>query len=658
MTMITYLKILNHPRFGTTFIRYGKEPLLFSRVFLHINRKIIIVPADRFWTSGEHLSNLQLSIKQTVPNPVKTRAIHFDLSQKNRNSICFSSIASGTKSVLSSSNNDQEVHINTTSSMELQQPQLEKLSQSSQLFFDCHEEMNSNQKEREIMRLVKEWGKLWRKQIYTPPNFVVENRKNYDKSVVDTDVLQNGVETVDRLAHILLDMKEKSLNLSNIKTKPSPKKGKTRSNHNHDVIFNVAVGGWAKAPPSQMNGIKASKILKRVEDIYRKCPENLKVVQPSSMSYGAALHAWSISVDSPNINGAIEAERILEDMKKAYTSGNNPFAKPSIIAYNSCLQGYSLRGMVKEVEVLLNEMEKHCDKIDSSNNESNDCLCPDVVSYTICINAYAKSKSKNAANRAEKLLQKMVKRFERTGNIRFRPNQYTFGSVIALYTKNNAYEGAQNAERILQWLIGLYEKELNSFNDEGNGTSTEYLKPSILHFMTVLLAYSSRRIRGAAVKAQKLLVQMENLYQAGNEDLKPTYKCFIICLDILVKSNEKDAAEKAEQVLDRLEDSYLNDRDSELNNYAYNLVLNAWARSGDKGAFERSEKVINRMKVVYNKTLNKTVRPDKVSYTALMNTLINTREPGTSKKTSIVLNYLHRLIYVFYDLTLLFFFFF
>lgn len=269
-------------------------------------------------------------------------------------------------------------------------------------------------------------------------------------------------------------------------------------------------------------------------------------------------------------------------------------------------------------------MEKHCDTTDKNKSKSEVYLCPDVVSYSICINAYAKSTGKDqkdtAAKRADNLLQRMMRRYERTGDRRYMPNQYTFGTVIALHANSNSYKGAQNAERILQWMLSLYEKELNSSHLKGQSVTTaDTLKPSVGHFLGVFLAYSSRRIRGASEKAKGLLVYMEKLYQAGNDDLKPTYQCFIICLDILVKSDEKYAAVKAEQVLDRLEDLHLNDTDCKLNNYGYNLVMNAWARSGDKMAFKKAQNIMERMHNVYNDTRNEAIRPDKISYTALMN---------------------------------------
>ena len=120
-----------------------------------------------------------------------------------------------------------------------------------------------------------------------------------------------------------------------------------------------------------MNGINASKLLNRLEDIYQNSPRNAKNIRPTSIYYGSAIKAWAISIDTSNTttnknnnNGAIEARLILDRMLMAYGSGNNIWAKPTMISFNSCLHAYTLRGMVTEVEALLRKMETQCEDID------------------------------------------------------------------------------------------------------------------------------------------------------------------------------------------------------------------------------------------------------------------------------------------------------
>ena len=90
-------------------------------------------------------------------------------------------------------------------------------------------------------------------------------------------------------------------------------------------------------------------------------------------------------------------------------------------------------------------------------------------------------------------------------------------TVISLHAKSKAFNGAQNAERILQWMVGLHEKRRQN-------SSQNSVRPTYVHFLTVMIAYTKRRVKGAAEKVERLLVQMEDLYQLGNEEVKPNLK--------------------------------------------------------------------------------------------------------------------------------------
>ena len=70
----------------------------------------------------------------------------------------------------------------------------------------------------------------------------------------------------------------------------------------------------------------------------------------------------------------------------------NKKAKPNVWVYNTCLHGYAMRGMIYEVEALLEKLEQN-----DLNHEEGDenRLRPDVYSYSICLNAYEKFKGKN-----------------------------------------------------------------------------------------------------------------------------------------------------------------------------------------------------------------------------------------------------------------------
>lgn len=206
-----------------------------------------------------------------------------------------------------------------------------------------------------------------------------------------------------------------------------------------------------------------------------------------------------------------------------------------------------------------------------------------------------------------------------------------FYAVIALFAKSKSREGANDANRILQWQIGLYEKaKLYSNNAASSPKLDALLCPGSGHFITVMDAYSKRR--GDSVeKVKELLVQREQLYESGESRLKPDYRSYVIYLDCIVKSQKFRAAEEAEKILDRLEELFLNmnDSENELNNYAYNSVMYAWANTLDRReGFIRASNIMQRMKALSKDTGNENLKPDKVSYSTLMMALMRYKREG------------------------------
>jgi pentatricopeptide repeat protein len=117
------------------------------------------------------------------------------------------------------------------------------------------------------------------------------------------------------------------------------------------------------------------------------------------------------------VDGATKALQLLNKMEAKNI-------KPPLRIYNSCIHGFAVRGMIDESERLLERLEEL--------SEVNEGLRPDVLTCSTVLNAYLKYKGrvqgKPLEKRAEDLLDRMMRRYEATGDVQYRPNQYTFGT--------------------------------------------------------------------------------------------------------------------------------------------------------------------------------------------------------------------------------------
>lgn len=90
--------------------------------------------------------------------------------------------------------------------------------------------------------------------------------------------------------------------------------------------------------------------------------------------------------------------------------------------------------------------------------EGVDDAKPDTISYNVVINAIAKSGAKGAAQEAESLLDKMHALHE-AGDPDIKPNVVTYGAVIDAYAKAMDAGAAPRADSILANLIRLYQSD-------------------------------------------------------------------------------------------------------------------------------------------------------------------------------------------------------
>jgi pentatricopeptide repeat protein len=313
----------------------------------------------------------------------------------------------------------------------------QELSQDTEEFLGRVDGFDSKRKTHEITRLIQQWSTFW-----SSSDQKNDSMRHFNSKEENDDVLLKGARIVDQLANILLDVRESSIRNSTDGDDDNQNRDRTP----YLTTLNLALAFWGKCPPSNtVNGEKAEHLLNRMEQLgilsFNGVGKDKVQFKKVMAAYGAAIQAWVVSPDSVgrtgpnngNINGALKAQSLLEKLESISIEHN---IQPQLRIYNSCMHGFAVRGMVDEAEQLLQKLE--------DRSLSNAELTPDVLTFSSCINAYLKSTKlgnhtnrsaagrrsggDSVAQRAEALLDRMVKRYEATGEDQFRPNQTTFGT--------------------------------------------------------------------------------------------------------------------------------------------------------------------------------------------------------------------------------------
>ncbi len=89
-------------------------------------------------------------------------------------------------------------------------------------------------------------------------------------------------------------------------------------------------------------------------------------------------------------------------------------------------------------------------------------------------------------------------------------------------------------------------------------------------------------------------------------------------LDAISKSDEKDAAARAEDILNKMQKMYEDGFDEvQPDTFSFASVLNAYANSNQPGAAEKAEEILRHMQLLYENGNNR-VKPNTICFATVI----------------------------------------
>lgn len=166
-------------------------------------------------------------------------------------------------------------------------------------------------------------------------------------------------------------------------------------------------------------------------------------LKPDVISYGCAIDAWSKSGEP---NAANRAETLLRQMQRLYEQGDASLA-PNDTCFNSIINTHSKAGNAEQAELVLRLMEE-------SYRNGNKSAKADAVTYSSCIDAWARSESVDAVFRSQAIFATMVDRYEQ-GDTKCKPSAATFASLMKALAISGLPDVARLAKENLRVLQEL-----------------------------------------------------------------------------------------------------------------------------------------------------------------------------------------------------------
>lgn len=231
----------------------------------------------------------------------------------------------------------------------------------------------------------------------------------------------------------------------------------------------------------------------------------------------------------------------------------------------------------------------------------------------------------------EQLLYYMLS-LAKKGDKDVRPNSFSFDASINAFLKSKIKDAGKRAESILE--RGL------EFAEEEGGEMLE------IRSFNAILGYYSRQTKAAdsPYRAEYILNRMISLFQAGYEDLSPHVSCFTSVMDAYAAQNNIKGGECAETLLRtmiRLKRDYSAQK-IEMNSGVVNSVLKAWEASArSDGSGQRAERLLDLMEEKFDGG-NLEMAPNSSSYLKVISTWSKSSSPDKVDRALAVLQRMKR----------------
>ena len=357
----------------------------------------------------------------------------------------------------------------------------------------------------------------------------------------------------------------------------------------NNVSYNTCIFAWTKSysygDEATYTATRAEEVLAKMEKRSERMTKKLAIAsspsfsycrQPNVISYSSIIDCWS---RSGSLKGAMKAQRLLDKMESLYLSGENKLLKPNIITYTSVLTAYARTNTVEGAR----RAQKLLGRVKDLYAESKDKdIKPNIVSYFAVIDGWARSNSTEAGMKAESILTELESSYREEGDRTMRPDVRVYARVIAAHVKSNNLESFKPAEKIVHRM----ERCSKTCNN-----NSALAKPNVVIYNTLINEYARRR---QSRNALRILNQMDtyNSAQVEKDKVQADEHTLNGLLYALSTSNEKGKSRKALKILERLENSHINEAwDVKPSTRSYNFVINACANSFQGDDKEKCEAI-------------------------------------------------------------------
>lgn len=351
----------------------------------------------------------------------------------------------------------------------------------------------------------------------------------------------------------------------------------------------VTYNTWMNAYVIQNNISKVEEILKDMEE---KIPNEIRVKDYNILILANARQGR-----------AKDAEQIVKSMVDRYSSGAS-LVLPDLITYSMLLDAWSKseeEGRGVRAEKILDSIEERQISFDTTAYNNPELTISGT--YVAAMRAIIHSGEHNIVERVESIYKRAVERG-------ITPDAYVYATLLDAYATTRPTDASEKVPEIL----AMMEENVTNINFEGK----------TVVYNTALKLLKESREPNAIAKAEKLFQKMKS---QGTFD-EVTYGTMIALYTNNNGESNHSSAKRAEELLNEM----INEKGLEANTHHMNSSMNSLIRAGN---ISKAADLLDKMEEEYING-NDFMKPNVVSYATLMNGWVKSNDPQKSKQTTMV----------------------
>ena len=315
-------------------------------------------------------------------------------------------------------------------------------------------------------------------------------------------------------------------------------------------------------------------------------------IRPDRVAYSMAIKAHGAA---GTVDGAERAEALLGRMERRYAETGDPGLRPDAVAYTGLIRAWTGRERRRRQERRERRRRNTGgsgggrDDTDHGDPDGGD---PDGGDPDDGAGS-ARREGMERAERAEFLLRALADRHAQTGDPALAPDALLYGTVMDAYAALGGRDAAERCEELLRRMVLLYEATTTASGADADADAdADAVKADLVAYTICMKAWASCGDAEGALRADAILHGMLQRYQAtGDTDVKPDGIAFCLVMDGWAGLGTAEAAGRCEALAAEMAQLYEDWRDSELRTGpdAAMIGLKAWrgARDAEDGEVVR-----------------------------------------------------------------------